>query len=84
MYYFYILQSYKDKKYYYGSTDSLNRRIREHQSGKVNSTKYRLPLFLVYYEAYQTLKLARMRERQVKSSGSARKTLLKRIIDAGP
>ena len=85
MFYFYVLKSTKDSNYYYGSTDDLKRRIMQHQSGSVGSTECRLPLSLIYYEAYQTLGLARQRERQVKSSGSIRKALNKRIaLDEGP
>jgi len=83
MNYFYVLQL-KDTKYYYGSTKNLKKRIRKHQTSKVYSTKNRLPLNLVYYEAYQSLKQARMREKQVKTSGSARRTLHKRMIIVGP
>lgn len=79
MFYFYILQSTKDKAYYYGSTTNLKRRVNEHISGKVESTCNRLPLKLVYYEAYVTDGVARLRERQVKKSGSIRKTLTNRI-----
>lgn len=84
MYYFYVLVSEKDGKYYYGSSDDLKRRVREHSKLKVNSTKNRLPLRLVYYEAYESLDSARRRERQVKSSGNARKTLTKRISKMNP
>ena len=80
MNYFYILQSEKDHKYYYGSTGDLNRRFREHTEGKVTSTKHRRPLNLVYYEAYQTMRQASARESMVKRSVSARRTLHKRII----
>ncbi len=79
MYYFYVLKSEADSKFYYGSTNDLKRRIREHDSAKVASTAYRIPINLVYYEAYTSLDLARMREKQVKSSGSVRTSLLKRI-----
>ncbi len=79
MFYFYALQSTYDTNYYFGSTNDLKRRILEHQSGKVASTKHRLPLQLVYYEAYQNLSQARYREKQVKNSGSIRKALLARL-----
>lgn len=79
MYYFYILRSQKDDTYYYGSTNNLRKRTDEHISGKVLSTKHRLPIILVYYEAYSTLTKARSRERQVKKSGSIRISLHKRI-----
>ncbi len=79
MYYFYVLKSEKDFKYYYGSTSDLKRRLREHINGKVPATSYRRPLSLTYYEAYQHLHQARLREQQVKTSGSVRKQLQKRI-----
>jgi putative endonuclease len=79
MYYFYVLQSDVDNGYYYGSTTNLKRRIAEHQKGSVAATSYRLPLKLVYYEAYETPHQARFRERQVKISGSVRLALHKRI-----
>lgn len=79
MYYFYILFSEKDKKYYYGSTTNLKRRVAEHTKGQVIATKYRNPLRLVYFEAYQNLQLARQREQQVKLSGAIRANLHKRI-----
>ncbi len=79
MYYFYILHSCADNKFYYGSTSNLKRRLKEHQDGKVASTKSRLPIELIYYEAYRELGLARKRESQVKKSGNARKVLFTRI-----
>jgi predicted GIY-YIG superfamily endonuclease len=49
MFYTYILQSNKDKQFYTGYTDDLQKRVKEHGDGKVASTKNRLPLKLVYY-----------------------------------
>jgi putative endonuclease len=51
MFYVYVLQSEKDTNFYTGFTNNLKKRINEHNLGKVNSTKSRLPLKLVYYEA---------------------------------
>ena len=79
MYYFYTLISMKDKEYYYGSTTDLKRRVIGHNIGKVTATQYRRPLRLTYYEAYESLDKARLREQQVKSSGSIRVALHKRI-----
>lgn len=79
MYYFYVLKSELDSKYYYGSTTDLKRRVAEHRAGKVAPTSYRVPLRLVYYEAYEILQQARFREQQVKASGSVRVALQKRI-----
>jgi len=79
MNYFYVLLSKKDSKCYYGSTIDLKNRFKQHCNGKVTSTCHRLPVELVYYEAYLTIDGARKRERQVKQSGSIRSALLKRI-----
>ncbi len=40
----YILLSEKDNKRYIGFTHNLERRLTEHNSGKVKSTKNRIPL----------------------------------------
>lgn len=79
MNYFYILKSEIDFGYYYGSTTNLKKRVAEHNAGLVRSTKFRAPLALVYYEAYQDIINARLREKQVKLSGSVRAALHKRI-----
>lgn len=54
MFYTYILQSDKDKQFYTGYTDDLQKRVKEHGNRKVASTRNRLPLKLVYYEACAT------------------------------
>lgn len=51
MYYVYVLISEKDKRFYVGYTNDLKKRVKEHSSGRVDSTKNRLPLQLIYYEA---------------------------------
>lgn len=43
MFYVYILKSKKDNNFYMGSTNDLKRRINEHNSGLVFSTKSRMP-----------------------------------------
>lgn len=43
----YVLRSLKDGKLYIGRTNNLKRRLREHNSGKVSSTKYRKPFILL-------------------------------------
>jgi len=43
MYYIYILKSTKDNGIYIGQTNNLERRIFEHNNGKVSSTKSRRP-----------------------------------------
>ncbi len=81
MFYTYILQSKLDKKFYIGSTKDLRKRLREHNSGLVKSTKSRKPFELIYYEAYKAENSARNREKSLKLRGRARVQLLKRIAD---
>ena len=81
MHYVYILQSERDKKFYIGMTADLKRRYSEHQAGRVESTKHRLPMKLLCYEAYQTKEEAARREEFLKSS-DGRKDIKKRIIES--
>lgn len=69
----YILISLKDKKTYTGSTDNLEKRLSEHNSGKVKSTKNKAPLRLIYSESFQTLKEARVREKYFKGCSGRKK-----------
>lgn len=68
MFYIYILQSKKDKQCYTGYTADLKKRLNEHNSGKVFSTKNRIPFDLVYYEACLNQKDATPRENYLKSA----------------
>ncbi len=52
MFYLYILKSVKDDNLYIDSTNDLKRRLSEHNSGKVLSTKSRAPFELRYYESF--------------------------------
>jgi putative endonuclease len=82
MYYIYILQSKKDGNFYTGYTNDLKRRITEHKKGSVESTKNRLPIELVYYEACLHQQDATHREKYLKSSWGKRfiKTRLKNYL----
>lgn len=67
MYYTYILRSKKDNKLYYGYTEDLTQRFEHHNKGYVESTKYRRPLELIYYESCLDKEDALRRERYFKS-----------------
>jgi putative endonuclease len=67
MFYTYVLQSKKDKKYYTGWTKDIERRLREHNDGFTPSTKCRVPLELIYYEACLNEGDAKQREKYLKS-----------------
>ena len=68
--YVYVLQG--PKQFYTGSTNDLRRRLSEHQNDKVFSTKGRGPWRLVYYEACEAEKDARIRERYLKTAWGKR------------
>jgi len=70
----YIL-SCADGKRYYGSTSDLRRRLAEHHTGQVRSTKGRRPVALVWYETFETPAQARQRERSFKHGLTRRKTI---------
>lgn len=67
MYYVYVLQSLKDKLFYTGYTENLKLRFEQHNKGLAESTKNRLPLRLVYYEACLNQQDATHREKYLKT-----------------
>lgn len=71
-YYIYVLQSEKDKMFYVGYTNNLKERIELHNSGKVHSTKNRIPLKLVYFEGCINQQDATHREKYLKTSWGKR------------
>lgn len=68
MFYTYVLKSQVDGKFYTGFTNNLKRRLAEHNAGRVASTKRRVPLELVYYEACRNEKDAVVREKYLKTT----------------
>ena len=82
MVYIYVLKSYKDGRWYTGLTQDLRKRFKEHNSGKVFSTKDRRPFKLIYYEACLNEVDASNREKYLKSGMGKRylKNRLKRFL----
>jgi putative endonuclease len=80
MFYVYVLKSLKDLKLYVGHTNDLKKRFKEHNSGKVECTKYRRPLKLLYYEASNSLSDSVEREKALKT-GFGRAYLKRRLSD---
>ena len=70
--YVYVLQSQKDKQFYTGYPSDLTNRLREHSSGRVNSTKTRLPVKLVYWEGCVHQSDATRREKYLKTAWGKR------------
>lgn len=71
MHYVYILLM-SNKQLYTGVTADLERRITEHNLGKVKSTARRCPLKLIHYEAYLLKSDAERRERYLKTTEGKR------------
>ncbi len=78
MFFVYALQSQMDGRLYVGFTQNLERRLKEHNSGKTRSTKGFRPWKLVYSECLPTRIEARQREKYLK--GGSGKEFLKRKI----
>ncbi len=66
MFYAYILKG-KDGRFYYGSCKDLNKRLLNHNNGKVKATKFRRPLIVHYFEEFATRSEAYKREMFFKS-----------------
>jgi len=79
MYYVYILKSINGNHYYIGHTYDLDKRLTEHNSGLVKSTKKYLPWEIIYTEPYETKSEAYRRELQIKSYKGG--TAFKKLID---
>ncbi|MBI3589733.1 MAG: GIY-YIG nuclease family protein [Candidatus Liptonbacteria bacterium] len=79
LFYVYVLESMRDDNRYIGFTNNLKKRLEEHQSGKSQSTKSRLPMKLIYFEACTNENDAKRREHYFKTTGG-RRFLAKRLI----
>ena len=82
MWYTYLIQSNKDKRWYTGCSDDLRKRLRQHNQGLVPSTKGRGQFTIIYYEACLNKNDAFARERYLKSGMGKRylKNRLKRFL----
>jgi putative endonuclease len=78
MFYVYVLISEKDGKLYLGFISNLKRRLKEHNDGKTQSTKFRRPFRLIYYEAHTSKEDAQRRESYFKTTKG--KSTLKQML----
>ena len=78
-YFVYILESEIDGRLYKGQTRDIDKRIKEHNSGKTKSTKCYKPWKLVYFETFETRDEAVLREKYFKT-GSGREFLKGKLI----
>ncbi len=77
-YFVYVLQSESDQNWYTGFTDDLDNRVLNHNKGRVMSTKTRIPLKLIYFEACLNKYDALAREKYLKS-GMGKRYLRNRL-----
>ena len=83
----YILKSIKNGRFYIGSTNNLERRIREHFSGRSKYTSEVLPLILVFSQRYESLLKARRVEcwlKRLKNKDIFERIILDGVIKKGP
>ena len=80
MSYVYILKSHKGS-FYVGSTDNLERRLKQHLHNHTQTTRNRKIYNLVFKQEYPTLLEARRTERKIKNW--KRKDYIEKIINDG-
>ena len=79
MYFVYLLKSLKDNKYYIGHSNNPDKRLIIHNSGRVQSTKFRRPFKLVGYRSYKTRNEARWVEYNLKNHSDKKKKFIKEL-----
>ena len=72
MIFVYVIQSDLDGTRYVGLTNNLDRRLKEHNQGKMKYTKAFRPWVIVYHETLPDYPQARKREKYFKSGGGRR------------
>lgn len=79
----YILFSLKDKRLYVGCTNNIEDRIKRHNAGNVQATRFRRPVVLIHEEKFENKTNAFNRERFLKSLWGARekKNILKKFLE---
>lgn len=76
-YYVYILASPRNGLLYVGMTNSLSRRLEEHQNGEIEGFTKKFGIHkLVYYEVFEDVLNAISREKQLKRWTRAKKNAL--------
>jgi len=76
----YILKDSKDK-FYVGSTNDLERRLKQHHNGYTQTTHNMVVPVLVLFQEYDTLRQARKIERKIKNF--KRKDFIEKMVNDG-
>jgi putative endonuclease len=77
----YILQSSINGKFYIGSTNNIERRLLEHNSGHTKHTREQGPFNLIFQQEYPFIEMARKAEIWLKKQKSH--LFLDKIIEDG-
>src|SRR3989344_4151588 len=72
MYTVYVLKSRKIARTYVGFTSDINKRLADHNNGRVSATKAHRPWVIVYTEECESLASAKNRELYWKRGGGRR------------
>ncbi len=65
--YVYVLKSDLDHRFYVGMSKDVQKRLKEHNSGRTKSTKGYRPWSIIHIERYPDRVAARKREKYLKS-----------------
>lgn len=65
--YVYVLRSLKDNRFYVGMSQDVDKRLKEHNTGKTKSTKGFRPWEIILIEEYPDRTTARKREKYLKT-----------------
>lgn len=77
--YVYFLRSEEKKWYYVGSTNRLEDRVKEHNAGKVFSTRLHRPFKLTFKIDFVSEREARLYERKIKSMRREKERIIQEI-----
>ena len=81
----YLLKSEKDGRYYIGYSSELERRLMEHERGKVRSTRSRRPLRLIGFRTFSVREAARYFEYSLKHHSEKKKKFIEEMLrPSGP
>ena len=72
----YLLKSRKDNSYYVGICADCDKRIKQHNDGKVGSTRHKRPWSLVYRKLHKDYNEARKHEKWLKKKNHGYKDKL--------
>jgi putative endonuclease len=82
MFHTYILHSKRLDKYYIGSTNNIEDRLKRHNHGRSTYTKKGIPWELLYFEIFKTRSEAYQRELFIKSKKS--KSFIAQLVQSIP